>query len=124
MAQACLLCHRLGDSGVEYGPTLDGWAGRQTTEVAIRSILEPSADIAHGYGGTEILTSTGETIHGMILANTDPVIIRSTGGLTQLVPGDRIKSRKNLGRSLMLSAEQLGLSAQDVADVVAYLQTK
>jgi len=124
MAQACLLCHRLGDSGVEYGPTLDGWAGRQTTEVAIRSILEPSADIAHGYGGTEILTSTGETIHGMILANTDPVIIRSTGGLTQLIPGDRIKSRKNLGRSLMLSAEQLGLSAQDVADVVAYLQTK
>ncbi len=124
LAQACLLCHRIGDTGVEYGPVLDGWASRQTTEVAIRSLLNPSADIAHGYEGTEILTSTGETIHGMILANTDPVVVRSTGGLTQLIPANRIKSRKGLGRSLMLSAEQLGLSAQDVADVVAYLQTK
>ena len=60
----------------------------------------------------------------MILANTDPVIIRSTGGLTQLIPGDRMKSRQNLGRPLMLSAEQLGPEAQDVADVVAHLRTK
>jgi hypothetical protein len=29
----------------------------------------------------------------------------------------------SLGRSLMLSADQLGLAAQDVADIVAYLKT-
>ena len=29
-----------------------------------------------------------------------------------------------MNRSLMLSAEQLGLSAQDVADIVAYLKTQ
>jgi hypothetical protein len=35
-----------------------------------------------------------------------------------------VGSRTPLGRSLMLSAEQLGLSAQDVADIVAYLKTQ
>ena len=48
-----------------------------------------------------------------------------TGRGRSLVPAARIKGspRKPLGRSLMLSAEQLGLSAQDVADIVAYLKT-
>jgi hypothetical protein len=51
--------------------------------------------------------------------------VQSMGGLTQMIPAAKIRgsSRKPLGRSLMLSAEQLGLNAQDVADIVAYLKT-
>jgi hypothetical protein len=41
-----------------------------------------------------------------------------------MIPADRIRSRQPLGRSLMLSADQLGLSAQDVADIAAYLKTQ
>jgi putative heme-binding domain-containing protein len=44
------------------------------------------------------------------------------GGVTQMVPKTMIKDRHALGRSLMLSADQLGLSAQQIADVVAYLK--
>ena len=35
-----------------------------------------------------------------------------------------VRNRQPLGRSLMLSAEQLGLQPQDVADIVAYLKTQ
>jgi putative heme-binding domain-containing protein len=45
------------------------------------------------------------------------------GGATQTVPKGRIQSQKKLGRSLMMSADQLGMTAQDVADVVAFLKT-
>ena len=40
-----------------------------------------------------------------------------------MIPRGLIKDRPgNLNRSLMLSADQLGLTAQDVADIVAYMK--
>jgi hypothetical protein len=49
-------------------------------------------------------------------------VIRSTGGITQRVPKDWEKYRKPMDRSLMLNADQLGLSAQDVADIVEWMK--
>jgi hypothetical protein len=45
------------------------------------------------------------------------------GGLTQIIPADRVASRRRIPGSMMMSASQLGLSAQDVADVVAFLRS-
>ena len=59
---------------------------------------------------------------GIVLADGDPIIIRSMGGITQSISADDLKSREPMKRSLMLSADQLGMSAQDVADVVEYLR--
>ena len=39
-------------------------------------------------------------------------------------PRNRIAERKGLNRSLMLSADQLGLTPQDLADLNAWLKTK
>lgn len=124
-AQACLLCHKIGDNGTDYGPALTGWARGQSTEVVINSIINPSADIAHGFDGSEITLRDGGKIHGIVLSSGDPLVVVSTGGLTQMIPASKVRGRPaNLGRSLMLSAEQLGLSAQDVADIAAYLKTQ
>ena len=124
IATACQTCHRIGNDGVEYAPNLTGWAGRNPLEVLLRSIIEPSADIAHGFGGHELILKDGAVIHGLLLADADPVIIMSTGAVTQTVPKNRIKEKKPLGRSLMLSAEQMGLDAQGLADIAAFLRTK
>ncbi len=120
----CSSCHKAGDVGTEYAPNLTGWAKRQTTEVLINSIINPSADIASGFNGTELKLKDGMTIDGLVLSNGDPAIVQSAGGLTQTVPKARIELRKPLGRSLMLSADQLGLVPQDLADIAAYLKTK
>jgi hypothetical protein len=45
------------------------------------------------------------------------------GGVTQLIPADQVAKRDRLNRSLMLSGEQLGLDAQGIADVAAYLKS-
>ncbi|HSH96487.1 MAG TPA: PVC-type heme-binding CxxCH protein [Roseimicrobium sp.] len=123
ISTACQTCHQIGSQGAEYGPALTVFGQTQTREVIINAILDPSADIAHGYEGTEIVAKDGSVIHGLLLAPGDPVIIKSMGGLTQTIPAKMIKSRRKLERSLMLSAAQQGLSAQDVADVVAYLKS-
>ena len=124
IATACYTCHRVGKEGVEFGPDLTGWASRQPLDVVLRSIVEPSADIAHGFAGHEVTLKDGTVIHGLLLADADPVIIMSTGGITQTVPKNRIKEKKPLGRSLMLSAEQMGMGPQELADIAAFLRTK
>ena len=124
IATACYTCHRVGKEGVEFGPDLTGWASRQPLDVVLRSIVEPSADIAHGFAGHELTLKDGTVIHGLLLADADPVIIMSTGGITQTVPKNRIKEKKPLGRSLMLSAEQMGMGPQELADIAAFLRTK
>jgi len=51
-----------------------------------------------------------------------PLVIQSAGGLTQLIPKDRIQKKKEFDRSLMYDPASLGLSAQDIADIAAWLQ--
>jgi putative membrane-bound dehydrogenase-like protein len=123
-ASVCSSCHRAGDVGTEYAPSLTGWAKRQTTEVFLNSVINPSADIAQGFNGTQLKLKSGDEIHGLVLSEGDPLIVQSAGGLTQTVPRNRIAERKGLGRSLMLSADQLGLTPQDLADLNAWLKTK
>jgi putative heme-binding domain-containing protein len=123
VAAKCFLCHKIGDQGVDYGPDLSSFGRTQTTEALLRSIIEPDADIAHGFAGTRIETQDGLIIEGLLLSESDPLIIRSAGGVTQMVPAARVKSKTALqGRSLMMSAAQLGLTAQEAADVAAYLR--
>jgi putative heme-binding domain-containing protein len=61
-------------------------------------------------------------IDGIALGEEDPLVIKSTGGLAQSVPRERIKSITPLGRSLMFAPETLGLTPQAVVDIVAFLQ--
>jgi putative heme-binding domain-containing protein len=121
-ASACLMCHSIEGRGVDYAPVLDGFGRRQPKDVVIGAILQPSSDIAHGYEGWELVLQDGRRIDGIILSEGDPTIIQSAGGLTQMVPAKLIQQRKWFGRSLMMSADQLGLTAQQVADIAAYLR--
>jgi putative heme-binding domain-containing protein len=120
----CLMCHTLGGVGAEVGPALDGWTAGKSLEVIATAIVDPDAGIAHGYAGTTILTKDGLTIQGLLIKEGDPLMIRSMGGVTQVVPADRVKARERLSRSLMIGAAQLGMTAQDVADVIAFLRTR
>jgi putative heme-binding domain-containing protein len=122
LAQRCTMCHEVAGKGVAYGPELRTFFARQGRESTVKAIVEPSADIALGYDGTTLKLKNGAgSIDGRLLANNDPLVITSAGGVTQLVPKDRVEGQSKLNRSLMMSGEQLGLTAQDVADIVAWL---
>ena len=119
----CVMCHQVNGQGVEFGPNLEGWGRSQPGDIIAQALIEPSKDIAHGYEGQEIVTKDGVTIHGMILTEGGIMIIRSMGGQNQYVAKSRVQSRRKLNQSMMLSASQLGLTAQEVADIVAYLRS-
>jgi putative membrane-bound dehydrogenase-like protein len=120
LAVRCLSCHVIGGTGFELGPALDGWGRGKSAEVIARAIVLPNAEIAQGYEATEVKTTDGLTIEGVLLKQSDPLMMRSIG-LTQIIPASRVASRRRLPGSLMMSAAHLGLGHQDVADIVALL---
>ena len=117
----CLMCHAIGGVGAELGPALDGWGRGKGADVIATALIKPSAEIASGYDGTEIRTNDGLTIEGLLIKQGDPLMMRSMGNVTQIIPASRVGGRRRMQESLMMSASQLGLSAQDVADLVAFL---
>jgi putative heme-binding domain-containing protein len=121
-AARCVMCHKVDGQGVEHGPDLKGFGSRQPADVVARAIVDPSAEIALGFEGVAIRTKGNKWIDGLIVADGNPVTIRSTGGLVQKVAKKDIAERKQMDRSLMLNADQLGLTAQDVADIVEWMK--
>jgi putative membrane-bound dehydrogenase-like protein len=121
-AARCLMCHAVGGTGAELGPALDGWGRGKAADVIARALVHPSAEIALGYEGMELRTKEGLTIQGVVIKEGDPLMIRNMGGTTQIVPANRVAARRRMKESLMMSAAQLGLTAQDVADLVAFLR--
>jgi len=122
LVQRCTMCHEVSGKGPAYGPELRTFVARQGRESTVKAIVEPSADIALGYDGTTVKLKNGAgAIGGRLLANDCPLFLPSAGGATQLVPKDRVEGQSKMNRSLMMSGEQLGLTAQDVADIVAWL---
>ncbi|MGH9310510.1 MAG: PVC-type heme-binding CxxCH protein [Vicinamibacterales bacterium] len=122
-ATRCLMCHAVEGTGAELGPALDGWAQGKSAEVIATAIVNPNAEIAHGYDGTELRTKDGLAIQGVLIKQGDPLMMRSMGGVTQIIPADRVADRRRMSESLMMSAAQLGLTAQDVADLVAFMRS-
>ena len=118
----CYTCHRVGTNGADFGPDLSTFGRQQATEVILDAIARPSASISHGYEGSEVKTKDGLTITGMVLSSGDPLIIKCMGGLLQTVPQNRIASVTKMTKSLMYEPSQLGLTAQTIADIVAYLK--
>ena len=86
-ATRCVMCHSIGGTGAEIGPALDGWGRGKSAEVIATAIVRPSAEIAHGYEGTEIGTKDGLTIQGVLIKEGDPLMMRSMGGRHADHPG-------------------------------------
>ena len=119
---ACYMCHKVGEQGVDYGPDLTTFGRQQPADVIINAIANPSAEVSHGYEGSEIKTKDGINIVGMVLSDGDPVIVKCVGGQTQTIAKSRIASMKPLEKSLMYDPANLGLTPQAIADIAAYLK--
>lgn len=119
----CYTCHRIGTAGVDFGPDLTTYGKQQTSEILIQAIAQPSQTISHGFEGSEIKTTDGLVITGMVLSDSDPLIIKCMGGVVQTIPKSRIATRSKLKTSLMYEPSMLGLTPQSIADIVAYLKS-
>jgi putative heme-binding domain-containing protein len=121
---ACSKCHTLDGSGAKAGPELGGIGDKYPRSELIRSILEPSAVIAIGYGTTVIETKDDETISGIIKQATDSWIeLANSDGKPVRVPLANVREQRTSDLSLMPEGLETGLKPQEFADLIAYVES-
>lgn len=118
---ACSACHQIDGKGLDFGPDLTAAAKILDRRNLIEAIVHPSAGIALGFEGVTIHGKDGTTVSGFIKASGDPLVMQTPGGVQVAVDKKNIGKVEKLKDSLMPPASALGLSAQDVVDLQAFL---
>lgn len=119
----CSTCHVHHGRGGEIGPDLSALRGKQSREEILRSILEPSAAIAFGYDSWLFETTDEEVVGGFLLADGEVVVVKDTQGARRALKKDEIAARRRQSASLMPDGVALGLSDQELADLLAFLES-
>lgn len=122
---ACIKCHALGGQGGQVGPDLAGIGLRYKREDLMTSILEPSKVIAQGYETILIETKKGESLAGVFKGESgDAVSLADNDGKVHRVAKKDIEERSFSPVSTMPNGLSDGMTLQDFADLVAFLEAR
>jgi putative membrane-bound dehydrogenase-like protein len=120
-AKVCATCHKVEGRGIEVGPDLATVSNRTPEDLLVR-ILDPNREVAPNYINYNVATSDGRVMSGMIAEETaTTVVLKRAEGAFDRVPRDQIDSIASTGVSLMPEGLEKGLSAQDLADLMAFV---
>lgn len=118
----CSPCHKLGDTGNRVGPDPASFA-TQSPEKLLANILVPNADIQPGYSAYVARLRDGSELSGIITSDTgNSLILTLTDGSPHTLLRSEITSLEDTGRSLMPEGLESGLTLQDMAHLLAFLQ--
>jgi putative heme-binding domain-containing protein len=121
---ACVKCHAVGKEGGAVGPELSTVGAKYPRDELIASVLYPSAKISSGYEPTTFALVDGRVITGIIRNETAAAVeIQDSEARVVQLAKDQIDDRKRGEISVMPSGLARGLSPQDFADLIAYLET-
>ena len=118
----CSACHRLEQTGSVLGPDLFD-IRRQTKDVIAFHIANPDAEVAPAYTGYTISLRSGNVLTGLITGETpDNLTVRMPGGISETVRRSDTTALNPLPGSIMPPGLLDALSAQQVADLLAFLK--
>lgn len=121
---ACIKCHAVGGQGGQVGPDLASIGAKYPREELIRSVLEPSNRILTGYQLTIAVTADGEVLQGIVRSETDDDIeIVDAEARSRRIAKADIDEREESTLSMMPVGLKDGLTPQEFADLVAYLES-
>ena len=119
---ACATCHTVDGSNTKVGPDLSAIGDKIGRGDIIDSILQPSATIADGFNITWMKKKDGKEFTGILKNATDEWIeFREAGKELVRIPTRDILNQQTIEMSLMPEGLHLGMSKQDLADLVDYL---
>lgn len=123
VAMRCIACHQVDGTGLQIGPDLKSVASHPA-EKLLTNIIDPSLDVQPGYFAFNAKLKDGSELYGLIAAETgNSVSFKLPDGSTRLVARGEIAELKSTGQSLMPAGLEAGMSAQDMADLIAWLKS-
>jgi putative membrane-bound dehydrogenase-like protein len=121
---ACIKCHKVKGQGGDVGPDLSGIGAKYPRPQLIESILYPSAQIFSGYEPVVIATTEGQLLTGILKRDDgDAITLQDGEARTVTVRKSEIEERRVSDVSLMPTGLAEGLTREDFADLVRYLET-
>ena len=120
---ACIRCHGVEGQGGDLGPNLSSIGVQYGRQQLAESILYPSKVVRDGYRQEIIATASGDEISGALKGETaEELIVQDAGGNKHHLRKTDIKERRASALSLMPDGLQAGLSFEDFADLVSFLE--
>ena len=120
----CSKCHRVGERGGQVGPALSDIGKRQSPAQIFESIMDPNRVIEAKFQTHIVVTDDGKSISGLLISETpQSLTLVDAKGQQFVVPVSSIESRKLDTKSLMPTGLANELTAQQAADLLAYLSS-
>jgi len=118
----CVVCHRADGEGMERGPDLVTVKNRGRDGL-LTAILDPHKEVAPQYIAFDVNLKDGNTYTGTIARDdATSLSLRIMGGATVDLPRSTIKGSSSSGKSLMPEGLEGGLSVQDMADLLTFIE--
>jgi putative heme-binding domain-containing protein len=121
---SCIKCHTVAGEGNAVGPDMTAIGAQFPRDALIEHIINPSKSVREGYQQVLIETADDENYAGLIKSETaDTLTVLTAEAKLQIIPKSKITSRQSSQLSLMPDGLHLGLSLEEFADLIAYLES-
>lgn len=119
---SCQNCHRIGQEGKEVGPDLTTIGKKYPRSELLETILEPSKRIDAKYLTYLVETTSGRVVTGLLVSKDDSeVVLRDATNMLVHIPADDVEQLATQPKSLMPELLLRDMTAQQVADLLAFL---
>jgi putative membrane-bound dehydrogenase-like protein len=121
-SERCVSCHRSGSEGHALGPDLVTVKNSGKDKLLV-AILDPNREVRPEFVAYSVETKNDESLIGLIVNETaTSVTVRQAFGKEDVIKRADIKKMQSQGQSLMPEGLEAGLAAQDIADLIAYVE--
>jgi putative heme-binding domain-containing protein len=118
----CGSCHRIGERGTPVGPDLSTIGKLRPREDLLDSVLEPSRRIEPKYATYSVATADGVSLTGLLVGRDESrVVLRDGQGKEVILAAKDVEELRPSRASLMPDGQLADLTAQEAADLIAYL---
>jgi putative heme-binding domain-containing protein len=120
--KSCAACHALAGVGHPVGPDLAALTDKSAGYL-LTAIVDPNAAVEGRFVAYQLDTADGDTHVGLLAdESAAAVTLVQPNGLRQSIPRGEIKSLSVTKLSLMPEGLEQGLTPQDLADLIAFVQ--
>jgi len=119
----CSKCHRVQAGPEALGPELSKIGTKYNRAQLLESILEPSKLVDPKFAGVIVQTSSGDVISAIVVSKSEKEIVLRDVEREIRLPSGSVERMVPQAKSLMPEGLLQHLTAQEAADLVAYLES-
>jgi putative membrane-bound dehydrogenase-like protein len=118
----CMACHKAGANGFAVGPDLIT-VKTKGREALLEAILMPHKEVASQFIAYTVNAKDGQTFAGVISHDTaSSMTLKLPGGVEKTLQRSEIKGSSSSGQSLMPEGLETGMTVEDMADLLSFIE--